>query len=467
MTTPANQPVFPITNGNYKMETEPIVGIGVVLAEDNKKSLSVALPEGTFRASVNGKGPEIAGPTRGDLTLRADNGAVALCGFDGSELARGAEIVLEPINLPREPRQGDGILVHGMVSGRGFHWNKEIDQTLTGALVVTNEGGNLVVVNRLSIEEYLVGVVTGEMSGDCPPEFIKAQCVAARAWLLAQPRSPHPGKSYVWCNDDCCQRYQGTGGWTEAARIAVAETRGEVLITASNQYCDARYSKNTGGISEDAHAVWHEEIEGLDAVVDAPEGSKVNDFFPVTDANVEEYIRGAWLADTDAWAGPKAVPEDSQSRYLGRVDESGTYFRWSVELSQDDLLGALRERAGVAEAAEVLRYEVVRRGKSGRLITLDVHYRDNTGGEKTHRLTSEYNIRAGLWRKFLYSSAFLIDEKRSASGALEGVTLHGAGWGHGAGLCQMGALGRALGGQDYRTILMAYYTNVRLEKIYP
>lgn len=461
---PIQDPVFPIVDGKYKMDQEPNVRIGVVLSQDGKKELRLRLARCQHRLVVDGEAIAIDPNGHAGWVVRVAGDRVEA---HGSVKAPAGRVVrFEPVE-PSEPTTGSGTLVHDVVSGRGFHWNKEIDQTLTGTLEFTVEDGRLVVVNELPIEEYLIGVVTGEMSGDCPPEFLKAQCVAARSWLLAQPRSPHPGKAFIWCNDDCCQRYQGTGGWTEAARRSVQSTRGEVLITASNRYCDARYSKNTGGISEDAHAVWAEEMEGLEAVVDAPADSAVHGFFPLTDELMEDYVRGAWLADTDAYAGPHAVPEDSQSRYLGRVDEQGTYFRWSVSLSQDDLAQALRTRGGAKDLAEVLRIVPGKRGRSGRLLDLDVHYRDAAGTEKTHRLISEYRIREGLWMKFLYSSAFIVEENRSGDGRLAGVTLHGAGWGHGAGLCQMGALGRALQGQDYRTILMAYYTRVRLEKIYP
>jgi SpoIID/LytB domain protein len=304
------------------------------------------------------------------------------------------------------------------------------------------------------------------MSGECPPEFIKAQTVAARSWLLAQPVAPHPGQPYIWCNDDCCQRYQGTGGWSEAARSAVQACRGEVLITASNHNCDARYSKNTGGISEDAANVWGRPIEGLVARIDAPKGSTAERFMPVTEANLQEYLTGDWLKDTDCFAGPNVCRDEDLPRYLGRVDEPGTYFRWRVPVTQETLRESLVRRAGLDDLAEVLDLRPLKRGTSGRLVELAVDFRSTSGARKSHVIRSEYNIRAAMRTSFLYSGAFILADVVRAGESLASATLVGAGWGHGAGFCQIGGLGRALKGQGYEEILMAYFTAVRLERIY-
>jgi SpoIID/LytB domain protein len=466
-------PLFPIIDGHYHMEREPMVRIGVVLAEDHKRQLDFHTEALEYHLEIEGLAS--GGPVDGLATRRL---SVVVAEADRVELhegvparasrliASGAIIRLIPGARPGPTRPGDGTLVHAIVAGRGFHWFKHIDQTLTGTLEFRARDGHLIVVNELPVEEYLTGVITGEMSGECPIEYMKAQAVAARSWLLGQPRPIYPGEPFQFCNDDNCQRYQGTGGWTPRAIEAIAGCRGEVLITASNRYCDARYSKSTGGISEDARHVWHEEIEGLEARVDAPMGSHIERFFPVTEANIDEYIRGEWLKQTDAYASPAVVPEETICKYLGRVDEAGHYFRWSQELSHDDLCDALQSRGGLRDLLGVDDLVPLERGRSGRIKRLEVRYVDQGGNEKSHILDSEYKIRAGLWTKFLYSSCFIIDKKRDAAGRLEGVTLHGGGWGHGAGMCQIGGLGRALQGQDYRTILLHYFSNVRLERIY-
>src|SRR5690606_22004619 len=223
---------------------------------------------------------------------------------NNAELGSTPEVRLVHKGGPAVPGPGDGVLVRGVVAGRGFHWAKRIDQTLTGVLEFRAQGNHVMLINELPLEEYLTGVITGEMSGECPPEFMKAQATAARSWLLGQPKPPHPDQPSIWCNDDCCQRYQGPGGWSQQARDAIQACRGEVLITPSGYFCDARYSKNTGGISEDALSVWKAPIECLDAVIDAPRGSFIEKFFPVTESNIDEYLEGDWLKDTDAYAGP-------------------------------------------------------------------------------------------------------------------------------------------------------------------
>lgn len=450
--------------GGALVKEEPIVRIGVVLAEDNKQTIEAVAPSTGYTVESDHGG-----------ALEIDPGATLRIQGDGDRVhaqlgEKGISGNVLTLRAPEgaAPRQaGDGMLVRNVVAGRGFHWQKEIDQTLSDALEFTARGSTLIMVNALPMETYLTGVITGEMSGDCPIEFMKAQATAARSWLLGQKTSPHPGEPFFWCNDDHCQRYQGTGGWTERARQAIEECRGMVLLTEIGEYCDARYSKSTGGISEDASSVWpDEEIDGLDALPDAPDGDRAHDFFPVTEENLEEYLTGDWLKETGCFASPNVVAEDTITKYLGRVDESGTYFRWELTLSHSDLLESLTKRAGIADLARVLDLRPGARGRSGRLQELFVDYETDSGEKKTHRLFKEYHIREGLWRKFLYSSCFIMDFTRYSNGAISELRLRGGGWGHGAGLCQIGALGRALKGQSYEEILLHYYSNVKLESLY-
>jgi len=466
----ATGPLFPILDGRYQMEREPVVRIGLVLAEDGRGRLGMRADSARgLRAESAPSGaaaPIPSGTTLEAQVLPGDRVAV-MDAARGLRYAEGTTVRLIPLAGGDAPSAGCGTLVEQVVAGRGFHWHKLIDATYTGTLELQARGGKLLLINELPLEEYLTGVITGEMSGECPIEYMKAQAIAARSWLLGQPRSPHPGQPFHWCNDDCCQRYQGTGGWTPRAVEAIAQCRGEVLITPSNKYCDARYSKSTGSISEDATSVWGEEIEGLVSVVDAPPGSYAEKFFPITEGNIEEYLLGDWLKDADSFASPKSVPENAISKYLGRVDEHGEYFRWTIELGHEEMVKALKARGHMSDVSEVLELIPVNRGRSGRLEALDVRYRDASGVEKTGRLAREYGIRAGLSTKFLFSSCFLVEHRRDSGGHLTGVTLRGGGWGHGAGMCQIGGLGRALAGQQYNQILLHYFTGVRLERIYP
>ncbi|MGF1573907.1 MAG: SpoIID/LytB domain-containing protein [Sumerlaeia bacterium] len=470
-TTP--EMLYPIHNQQYKMEEEPTLRVGVVLSEDQKTRLEFRTPPGV-EYIVEGERDFLLPAGRdfhAESRVTAD-GSLGVILSQGThvlwESKAGSPLVLVP-RIEKQPRvPGMGLHVRNVVAGRGFHWIKEIDQFLPGKVEVqaSSSSGYLLLINELSVEDYLIGVITSEMSQDCPVEYMKAQAVAARSWLFAQRADLYPNDPFDVCNDDQCQRYQGSEAWTPVAIRAIEECAGETLLTSENQYCDARYSKSTGGISEDAIHVWHQNISGLEAMIDAPKGDPIERFFPITTANLEEYLTGDWLAETKAYASGNTVNEAELLRYLGRVDVAGEYFRWEVKLKQADLLKALGKRGGIPKVQEVVKLIPQERGRSGRIKTLCVEYRESAGGEiLQHTLKSEYAIRAGLSTSFLFSSCFVVRETKQ-EGLLESVTLVGAGWGHGAGLCQIGGLGRALKGQSYKEILLAYFANVRLENIY-
>lgn len=464
------KPLFPIIDGKYQMEKEPTIRVGIILREDDRHKVSFNLNGTACKVVADGE-TILSAEGNESYLVEFEQDLLTLMSASGGEvLAEDHRVIrFEPVETSPEPAPKLGIKVDGIVAGRGFHWAKEIDQYLPGAIEfrLSNDRKSILLINDLFVEHYLIGVITSEMSAECPEAYMKAQAIAARSWLFAQPYSPYPDEPFDVCNDDQCQRYQGSEGWTDAAIQAIIECRAETLITKSNKYCDARYSKSTGGISEDSVHVWHTEIEGLDAMIDAPKDDPITRFFPVSNENIEEYLTGDWLAETKAFASPNVVNEAEMLKYLGRVDEAGEYFRWKVELTHADLLESLTKRAKVQHIYEVMDLEPGLRGRSGRLKSLDVVYR--TAPDKNprrHTLTSEYDIRAGLWMNFLFSSCFVIRKNHNDDGALTSVTLLGGGWGHGAGLCQIGGLGRALSGQSYDEILMAYFQNVRLEKIY-
>ena len=245
-------------------------------------------------------------------------------------------------NVPLEP--GAGIKLRDLPTGRGFHWQKCAHFTLPVALEFRVHGDGLLAVNELSLEQYLAGVITAEMSGACPLEFLKSQVLAARAWVLAHTEAKHPGLPIDRCSDDCCQRYQGTTFLTPTAIQAVMATRGQVLLHAGGGIIDANYSKSCGGIIEAPEFVWGVNKPGQHCAVDAPAGSQVSRFLPVTDENLAEYLTGPWLRQADCFCGPNVVPEDQLSRYLGGVDEGGHYFRWSLSYARADLERVLAEK---------------------------------------------------------------------------------------------------------------------------
>ncbi len=443
---------------------EPVVRVGVILDEDAFARVEIVLPGKGYAVRRDGEpGPE-AGATSGLVFTRGAAG-VALAVDDG---AQGTAAVwrVAPVEAVRL-QAGEGLLVRGVVAGRGFHWQKNIDQTLAGAVEVWRGERGLVLVNELPLEHYLAGVITAEMSGACPLALLQAQCVVARSWLLAMAEPKHDDDPFDRCNDDCCQRYQGTGDLSAAALDAVRSTRGMALLDPVGRVLDANYAKSCGGISELPVNVWGIDKPGLSAVVDAPAAAPEHQFYPVTEANLAAYLDGDWLVGAAAYCSANVVPLDAIRQYLGRVDEVDDYFRWTVTHEHDELCALLKAKVGeMAAAAAVAGLRVVRRGVSGRAAVLEVDWCDSAGQAHTTVLDSEYRIREALHVRFLYSSAFAVRTERDSDGRLTRVTLRGAGWGHGVGMCQIGALGMALLGHDYEAIGQHYYPEARLERVY-
>jgi stage II sporulation protein D len=452
-----------ITDWNVKAGREPVVRVGVFLEEDERNSVTLRTPEEGYELQVEGNAPARIPPAT-DLTVTVAAARLRVTGF--AEERHGPRVrILPPAG--QVLAAGRGILVRDIVAGRGFHWQKHVDQTFTGVIEVVPYGRGLVLVNELPLEEYLAGVITAEMSGACPLDLLKAQCLVARAWLLAMSEPKHEGQPFDRCNDDCCQRYQGTGDLTQMGMDAAAQTRGEILLTPGGDVLDANYAKVCGGVSEEPRHVWGFDKPGLSAVVDAPPGDPAHDFLPVTEENFDAYLDGSWVSSTRCYCSPQVVSMADIGRYLGRVDVVDAYFRWTVNYTQRELAALLRKYLPDAAELDVVQdLRVTQRGVSGRASHLEIDWQDAAGKPRTTTLDSEYRIRRALSRKFLYSSAFRIDTQRDQDGLLSTITLRGAGWGHGAGLCQVGALGMALEGIDYRTICQHYYPEGRLERLY-
>ena len=368
-----------------------------------------------------------------------------------------------PLPLAREA----GVLVHDVPTGRGFHWQKRIDQSLPGTLELRAGAQGVVLINELPLEAYLGGVITAEMSGACPVEFLKAQCIVARSWLLAMTEPKHRDAGFDRCNDDCCQRYQGTGDLSDAALAAVQATRGQALLAPDGAVLDANYAKCCGGITETPWAVWGLEKPGIRPVVDAPAESFARHFLPVTDQNIDEYLDGAGVGTAGCYCSPEVVPPEVLGRYLGRVDTADNYFRWTVRYERAELEALLRAKlADPDELGELRGVRVRARGVSGRAYSVETEWRAAAGGTTLRRIDTEYRIRQALHSKFLYSSAFAVRTQHDAAGRLTTVVLRGAGWGHGVGMCQSGALGMALTGAEAEAICRHYYPGAGLATLY-
>jgi stage II sporulation protein D len=450
---------------------EPTVRVGVFLDEDAAASIHLTPVQGPALLSSPG-GPGMTIEPQVEIEIRHARPALSLrIGQQPARTVPSIRLHAAPVAADlRVRRPGDcetGILLRGVPAGRGFHWQKRLDQVLPGTLELSVGRHGVLLVNELPLETYLAGVITAEMSAACPLEFLKTQSIVARSWLLAMTEPKHAGEAFDRCNDDCCQRYQGIGGLTATALAAVHDTRGVVLLNPAGKILDANYSKCCGGITETPWAVWGLEKPGIQPTVDAPPQARERRFFPANETNFDEYLDGEWLKTSQIYCAPTVVPPDSLGRYLGRVDAPGDYFRWTVRYTRaelEDLLRAnLTDAAGLTELRDI---HVRARGASGRAYVVQVEWLDASGEQKRSRLDGEYRIRQALHRKFLYSSAFAVRPERDAAGRLTAVVLRGAGWGHGVGMCQIGALGMALSDQNSESICSHYYAAARLGGAY-
>lgn len=358
--------------------------------------------------------------------------------------------------------------------GHQFHWAEDELQQFAGGVRVECDEAGLRVINDVPLETYLASVVCSEMAADCPLELIKAHSVISRSWLLAQrahadtARAPWQEnvRGQRWydqtahaafdvCAEDHCQRYHGLGRIsTKTVREAIAQTRGEVLTYEGN-ICDARYSKSCGGVVEDARAAWGDEpVPYLVSFFDGPQTQA-----PAHDLTTEEGFRLFLKRPPDAYC--QCSDERVLNLILPERDRRTTpdFYRWSARISPAQIAHWLQEKRHV-DIGRPVALEAVERGASGRLVSLRVV---GTTGSMT--LGKELEIRRLLSDSHLLSSAFVVEPEGSAH-APDGFVLHGAGWGHGVGLCQIGAAVMAVGGHDHHAILQHYYPGTRCQRDY-
>lgn len=363
--------------------------------------------------------------------------------------------------------------------GVNFHWERRETQKFTGAAKIIVEGDKITLVNHLPLEDYLMSVISSEMSATANEEFLKAHAVISRSWIMAQilnrdekgmstpschatdheiirwyDREDHA--NFDVCADDHCQRYQGTTRQTtEAVDLAVNETAGMVLTDKDGELCDARFSKCCGGVFEEFENCWEPiHYHYLKATRDSEKPSA----FP--DLKVEENAK-AWIE-----GAPEAFCNTRDKEILGQVlnnydQETTDFYRWTVEYTQDELGALIKERSGI-DYGKILALEPIHRGTSGRLVRLRI-----IGTKRTMTIGKELEIRRTLSTSHLYSSAFVVEvPSRDADGVPESFRLRGAGWGHGVGLCQIGAAVMGARGYNFRQILEHYYADSSLTKLY-
>jgi len=429
--------------------TEPLIRVGIFLPEDQMQSVTIDFPDpDNYRIS-----PRSCWPQSKTLTASIENGQL---------IANGREIA--KITIQRNALTGDykqPLIVHNVTAGRGFHWKKSISSSLLGDLEIRVADGNMLVINELPLEQYLSCVATSEMSAECPAALIESQTIVARAWMLANVEQKHRKLGFDVCNDDCCQRYHGTGFLTPQAITGAQATRGQVIMN-NDQICDARYSKSCGGMMETFESVWGgSPLPYMQNIFDADRNLKWDKLPLSAENNARD-----WIDSTpNCFCSPQVVPEKELTKYIGGVDEAGRYFRWQFDYSQAELNQLLNQKLQI-DANKIIDIKVIKRGGSGRLIDIKIEYLDSADVARSIPVHSEYNIRQTFHPSFLYSSAFYIEKSDIADNIPDKFSLYGAGWGHGAGLCQIGALGMALQGYKTAAILRHYYPGSRLVTIY-
>ncbi|MDP3432225.1 MAG: SpoIID/LytB domain-containing protein [Bacteroidota bacterium] len=393
------------------------------------------------------------------------------------EMTDEEELLFEPVRYREASFELNDVTI-----GIKFHWERKEDQIFKGSLKIIIENEKLTAINILPLEDYLVSVISSEMSATSSPELLKAHAITSRSWLLAQTIKSndlqHSGKFYQsisetpeeylrWfdredhlnfdvCGDDHCQRYQGiTRQSTKLVEQAVEETRGMLLMDGEN-VCDARFSKSCGGISETFENVWEPEVHPyLQSIVDNPETPESFDTDLTNEEAAEKWIRNA----------PPAFCNTRDKEVLSQVlndydQETKDFYRWSLTYQQADLAELIAQKSG-RDFGAILDLIPVERGKSGRLKKLKI-----VGTKLTLTIGKELEIRKTLSESHLYSSAFVVDRLNITDGIPGEFVLTGAGWGHGVGLCQIGAAMMGAKGYKYDEILLHYFKGATISKEY-
>ena len=485
-----------------KMRNQPQVSVGIMHADQIRFTLNDQYRLVEKNGITNIKGPVY----QGDLTIEmAEEGKFT---FEGQQYS---EIMFEPV----EKQKTATFWLRDVVIGVNFHWERKEDQKFEGCLKFIVENGQVCPINILGVEDYLTSVISSEMSATANENLLKAHAVISRSWLLAQiehaekekqpsctlkenaehncqelikwyDRDDH--KNFDVCADDHCQRYQGlTRASTETVKKAIDETWGEIL-SYEGDICDARFYKCCGGMLEEFENAWEDtHHDYLEVVRDSEDSAKTEvearaealkkkdpskmkygkDAATILDLT-DEGKAEAWIfADPDAFCNTKDAAILSQ--VLNNYDqETANFYRWKVEYTQEEISSLVNTKSG-EDFGQIVDLVPIERGKSGRLVRLKI-----VGTKKTMIIGKELEIRRILSTSHLYSSAFVAKRLNAAGKYLPEDSkevpakfeLYGAGWGHGVGLCQIGAAVMGAKGYTYDSILYHYYPNAEIVKKY-
>jgi len=363
--------------------------------------------------------------------------------------------------------------------GIQFHWERQEDQSFKGALNLIATKKGILAINQVDAEEYLASVISSEMKPTAPKEFLKAHVVISRSWLFSQVEQKREHKQekrkyknitrdneqlirwydhedhelFDVCADDHCQRYQGmTRIISPNVMNIINETRGEVLVE-DNKICDTRFSKCCGGVTELFENCWE----------------PVHHPYLTTlyDGQSEELPDLTIEKEADSWirTSPPAYCNSSNHAILEQVlndydNETTDFYRWKVVYTQTQLSELVYRKSGIY-FGEILDLVPLERGTSGRIVRLKI-----IGTHNSFIIGKELEIRRTLSETHLYSSAFVVDKRNIQNNVPQAFVLTGAGWGHGVGLCQIGAAVMSTQGFDYKQILEHYFPGTEIEKRY-
>lgn len=439
--------------------TEPLISVGIMSAQEIKFSLfnSYKLDSDTLN--------------KGDYSAQISNGKIY---FQGK--------LYDEVLLQANDIHADSFELKDAVIGINFHWERKEDQQFQGHLKLIVENDLLTAVNIVSLEDYLVSVISSEMSATSSEDLLKAHAVISRSWLLAQidknqsletskksyQTSFEDGNEIVrwWdredhtnfdvCADDHCQRYQGiTKQSTPLVAEVIKQTHGQVMMY-EGAICDTRFYKCCGGFLETFENVWeptpHPYLVG--------KADSKNIAFETPNLTIEDEAE-EWIKTS-----PAAFCNTKDARVLKQVlndydQETSDFYRWKVTYSQEEISALILKRSGI-DYGDILEITPIERGTSGRIIRLKI-----VGTERVMTIGKELEIRRTLSESHLYSSAFVVEAAdENDEGIPSGFTLHGAGWGHGVGLCQIGAAVMADKGYEYGAILEHYFPGAVMENRY-
>jgi len=423
------------------------------------------------------------------------NNGKEICGGEGKAIASGNSLFSIDLDSIRQPldnfvlleplnEEESGFELHDVVIGVQFHWERKENQHFKGKLKLFAENGLITAVNILPLEDYLLSVISSEMSAASFPDFLKAHAVISRSWLLAQVEKGkrlrksgkyesliHNDEGYIrWydredhdrfdvCADDHCQRYQGiTKVSSPQVYEALKATSGEVLMY-NETICDTRFYKCCGGVTEKFENVWEPVNHPyLTQVID-------NNTVPAGYATdlTQEANAATWIL-----SNPPAYCNTHNEQVLSQVlndydRETQDFYRWEVSLTQSEIKALLFRKVGI-DVGNVLDLIPVERGVSGRLIRLKI-----IGDKQSITIGKELEIRKALSESHLYSSAFVVEKVFASTGNTDqpdAFILKGAGWGHGVGLCQIGAAIMVNKGFSYKEVLSHYFPHAEVKKIY-